>query len=655
MSSLAIKNDHASDREPDRTDRPTMRPQEPSRSNAVPVAGLIGASTAGAPVDGAMSATGRWLLDWSGAGETTQPSVPESVNGATESAATTPIRRAPADFAGTTVTTLKSGWGLLLVGSTPWDKLKEAVRGYAALRDDQYDERVTLLGRLPALITAWERHHKVGTAQLNADERAKVAALQTLRTLIEAEHRQLATAGAAVNERTQSIQASRFKGDYLLEQVFRGGATLSRGDAGLPVTKIQQALADTSHLAQGSVNGAFDAATETGVRSFQRAEGLLEDGVVDRPTMVKLEGLFRQHGVERTLAQAPGVGTKAAPGEFVWGAAPAELTADTRDLAVSEATAAKEVVKTSQGVQAGGVLPTFVPNVPGRGAYEARLKALVLELVQQEYDYLAAGKAARRGPGDLLGWDHIRDVAARSKAATDAVFGKWAIGPPLAPGAGIHDAWDTKVTVLADPDAREAAANWRVEKLMTGHPRVAALDQQHGAIQSRGPEKAIVDRVKAEIVAARRDDLLEIHKAWPAFASGGEVNIQRFREATNEANREAMWDLFQTVVHEYLHTLEHSRHVTYRNTLEQQAGAFTLREGVVEYFTHTVLESITYDDPLRTLVEGEFHEDAVRHQIPNYRGYGERANAEKLAGVVGARNVMAAFFLGDVEKIGGTG
>jgi peptidoglycan hydrolase-like protein with peptidoglycan-binding domain len=655
MSSLAIHHDHASDRDQDRTDRPTTRPPEPSRSDAVPVSGLVGAPTAGAPVDGATSAAGRWLLDWSGAGETTQTSVLESGNGATASAATTPIRRAPADFAGTTVTTLKSGWGLLLVGSTPWDKIKEAVRGYAALRDDQYDERVTFLGRLPALITAWERHHKVGTAQLNADERAKVAALQTLRTLIEAEHRQLVTAGATVNERTQSIQASRFKGDYLLEQVFRGGATLSRGDNGLSVTKIQQALADTSHLSQGSVNGAFNAATETGVQSFQRAEGLPEDGVVDRPTMVKLEGVFRQHGVERTLAQAPAVGAKGAAGEFVWGTAPAELTADTRDLAVSEAAAAKQVVKTSQGVQAGGVLPTFVPNLPGRGAYEARLKALVLELVQQEYDHLAAGKAARRGPGHLFGWDHIRDVAARSKAATDAVFGKWAIGPPLAPGAGIHDAWDTKVTVLADPDAREAAANWRVEKLLTGHPRVAALDQQHGAIQSRGPEKAIVDRVKAEIVAARRDDLLEIHKAWPAFASDGEVNIQRFRETTNEANREAMWHLFQTVVHEYLHTLEHSRHVTYRNTLEQQAGAFTLREGVVEYLTYTVLESITYDDALRTLVEGEFHEDAVRHQIPNYRGYGERANAEKLAGVVGTRNVMAAFFLGDVEKIGGTG
>jgi hypothetical protein len=115
-----------------------------------------------------------------------------------------------------------------------------------------------------------------------------------------------------------------------------------------------------------------------------------------------------------------------------------------------------------------------------------------------------------------------------------------------------------------------------------------------------------------------------------------------------------MWDLFQTVVHEYLHTLEHSRYRTYRESLGQQGGDFTLREGVTEYFTHTVLDAVTYDDALRTAVEGEFHDDTVQHPIPRYVGYGERANAEKLAGTVGARNVLAAFFLGDVEKIGGT-
>ena len=183
MSSLAIHHDHASDRDPDRTDRPTTRPPEPSRSDAVPVSGLVGAPTAGVPVDGATSAAGRWLLDWSGAGETTQTSVPESVNGATASAATTPIRRAPADFpARRHRDHPQVGMGSAAASAPPRgtrSRRQSAVT--PALRDDQVHERVTFLGRLPALITAWERHHKVGTAQLNADEKAKVAALETLR------------------------------------------------------------------------------------------------------------------------------------------------------------------------------------------------------------------------------------------------------------------------------------------------------------------------------------------------------------------------------------------------------------------------------------------------------------------------------------------
>jgi hypothetical protein len=275
-------------------------------------------------------------------------------------------------------------------------------------------------------------------------------------------------------------------------------------------------------------------------------------------------------------------------------------------------------------------------------------------LVDLQYDQLAKGKSAKRSAPDLLDWDQIKLVAARSKAVTDTVFGKFAVGPPLSPGAGIHDAWDTKVNLLKDVGQQDKAAIWRVEKLLTGDEYVRHLDREHGAIQSRGPEKVIVDRVTAQIAAEKRDELIETHKAWPAFASGGEVNIQRFKESTLGRNRDLMWDLFQTVVHEYLHTLEHSRYRGYQTTLGQQAGSFTLREGVVEYFTYTVLESVTYDDSLRVLVEGEFHEDAVKHAIPRYQGYGERANAEKLAGVVGARNVMAAFFLGDVEKIGGT-
>lgn len=569
------------------------------------------------------------------------------------------IRRSPADFATTGAAGLKSGWGLLGLGSTPWDAILQALRQYSSLRDDQFTERTATLGRLPALLAAWEQHHDIARkspAELNQDETRKVAAIRDVRLLIDREHRELADAGMTVAEGRETVGANRLKGDYLLEQVNKGHTTLMTGDRGPSVTKLQQALADLGHLATTDVSGTYGLATATAVRAFQRANPLLaETGTVDRRTMDALDRAFRTHTAERTLAQAPAIAAKGAAGEFAWGTAPAELMAGTRDLPVTDAAAAREAVKTSLTAGAGGLPPAFVDSLPRVGAYEARLKRLVLELVQEEYDQLARGKAAKRAPDDLFDWEHIRAVAQRSKAATDAVFGKWALGPPLAPHVSIHDAWDTKVNLLLDVDAQGAAANWRVEKLLTGHPRVRILDREHGAIQSRGPEKAIVDRVKSQIVTAKRAELLETHKAWPAFAADGIVNIQRFKGATNRHNRWEMWQLFQTVVHEYLHTLEHSRHRGYQGGLDQQAGAFTLREGVVDYFTHTVLESVDYgDDALRRVVEGDFYEPGVVDPIPPYQGYPERANAEKLAGVVGARNVMAAFFLGDVEKIGGT-
>jgi hypothetical protein len=84
------------------------------------------------------------------------------------------VRRSPADFGTSTAVGLKSGWGLLAIGSTPWDAVLKALRAYAALRDDQYAERAATLDRLPALLAAWELHHGTAhktDAELNQDEK----------------------------------------------------------------------------------------------------------------------------------------------------------------------------------------------------------------------------------------------------------------------------------------------------------------------------------------------------------------------------------------------------------------------------------------------------------------------------------------------------
>ena len=106
-------------------------------------------------------------------------------------------------------------------------------------------------------------------------------------------------------------------------------------------------------------------------------------------------------------------------------------------------------------------------------------------------------------------------------------------------------------------------------------------------------------------------------------------------------------------MHEYIHTLAHSKYTAYAHSLDEAKGGKTYREGMTEYFTKMVLESLTINAAFRKDVEGTFHDPLVVHPIPVYGGYGEGANAEAVAGVAGLRNVMAAFFLGKINLIGG--
>jgi hypothetical protein len=78
-----------------------------------------------------------------------------------------------------------------------------------------------------------------------------------------------------------------------------------------------------------------------------------------------------------------------------------------------------------------------------------------------------------------------------------------------------------------------------------------------------------------------------------------------------------------------------------------------LREGVTEMFTRVTLDQVDYTEPLRTAVEGAFHEAGVVHPIPARGGYDvPKDHAERIAGIVGIRNLYASYFLGQTELIG---
>lgn len=146
--------------------------------------------------------------------------------------------------------------------------------------------------------------------------------------------------------------------------------------------------------------------------------------------------------------------------------------------------------------------------------------------------------------------------------------------------------------------------------------------------------------------------MLDIQINWPGLAEGGSIAIQRTTSTDNAVNRDRMWDLFSTCIHEYIHTLEHPNHVRHRGHFSEHRGDRTLREGSTDYFTAIVWNSLNFTPALRLEVEGPYHNAAVPHPIHPHGRYGETANAARAAGIVGFHNMAAAFFLGRVRLIG---
>jgi hypothetical protein len=139
-----------------------------------------------------------------------------------------------------------------------------------------------------------------------------------------------------------------------------------------------------------------------------------------------------------------------------------------------------------------------------------------------------------------------------------------------------------------------------------------------------------------------------------------EVWIQTIRAPDGKANQHFLWELAQTLIHEYLHTLEHPDYGRYAASLGKGSLAHnTLIEGVVSLLTEIVWRDVepgAGQTPLRQVIEGEYAQLQRLDPLPSPRHhrYSTFAETMKLIHVVGSvHNLYAAFFLGDVASITG--
>jgi len=331
---------------------------------------------------------------------------------------------------------------------------------------------------------------------------------------------------------------------------------------------------------------------------------------------------------------------------------------------------------------AAGAPEKFRPTVPGEVTnYAQKLTALLVKIVDRSHAHLVGGKgpAEHADPKKMHTLTEFERIGKRAKAETDHVFGAFKKGDELvadkpARRGNIRDQFRETERDLArmTPAQRTAFARKLCLYFFTTEGSVGALNFAHNAspdfddtgVPTNDEAKAQVAVADAFVAdAANVVRCNEIDRNWPATAQPKKklVFFQLFREPDAEKDRLLLWDTFQTFIHEYLHTLAHERYRTYAGSFgDDSAQENTLMEGVDSLLTEVVWDAVepkVADDDLRQAVEGPEASKPPLKSIPHpgitqrYRSYAE---ALALVDKVGIQNLFAAYFLGLVDRIGGT-
>lgn len=333
-----------------------------------------------------------------------------------------------------------------------------------------------------------------------------------------------------------------------------------------------------------------------------------------------------------------------------------------------------------------GAVEPFHKDIPGDPKnYLKKLQDTTPPLINDHFQQqvVGRGEAEHKDPTKVHALSELERIGNASKAETDKVFGAYKTGPSLKADTkttrgNIHDLWaDTQKRLKAmTPTARREMARQLVFYFFQSDDEILAINKLHNAdpkFSATGAptneeatyQKQVVDDNTA--TDAQVQKLNEIDRGWDASASRGQVNVQVFKPpdqtsgplaGPNVADRDFLWDMFQTLIHEYLHTLAHAKYNAYAETFGDTSNTFnTLVEGVdslLDEIVWSAVEPHVNDQSLRDQVEGPGYSSlppikvipASRRRYPSY------AQAIKFVNIVGIRNLYAAYFLGDVKKIG---
>jgi len=324
--------------------------------------------------------------------------------------------------------------------------------------------------------------------------------------------------------------------------------------------------------------------------------------------------------------------------------------------------------------------PVLFSDLPAekKQQYRTDLSAKLEEVLTTLWNNKAKEKGEKEhaDPAKTHQLSEMERIGERAKMETDKVFGQFALGPPLKgdqPGkpGNIHDQWAVIQTRLEGMNAgqKRTYAKDKVFYEFANDEQLLQISRGVNASPDFGAsnEEAVIQRELADEATdteAKVKRINEIQRGWGGTARSGHINMQLFKAETEVGQQAFLWRSFQTLIHEYLHTLAHSNYVSYANSFGYGTTPYTtLIEGIDCVLAETVwaviLPRVTADLPLREAVVGpdlaaKEEKGELKPLVPGHPArYPSFAEAVKLYSQVGAANVYAAYFLGDVKKIKG--
>ena len=376
---------------------------------------------------------------------------------------------------------------------------------------------------------------------------------------------------------------------------------------------------------------------------------------------------------------------------FFLDAAPAtaaELRSKTHPVDPARRDELREALHPAVHVTTAGTSAPFRRKLPGEDVnYEAKVLRVLLGtggekgLIDRAYEQLVVG----RGPAEHADPAKTHPLAtfeALGKVAQEEVvkvFGPYLDRPPTeikadqpatahhaAVKGNIHDAFaDTEEEVRAFPSLKPIIARNHLVYFVQSNAQIARINAEHDATPNftdpPNAEAKLLNDVFTRYLAvpANVKKLVEIVRNWPGSENPDRsINVQIFRAETPEKDRFLLWDYFQVLIHEVLHTFVSDPYEKYAETLP--AASFnTLMEGACSFLTEVVwtnVEPRVAGHDLREKIEGPELAAKPAIDVPHasqLHRYASYTEVLHLVDLVGVQNLYAAYFLGEIDRIGG--